>query len=111
MQMPRLNPFQPRFQGEAERKAYLERVSKFSPDTLNRLISVQKAGTGPEHIALAKEYAKVDPDVKFVNEEIRRLAGSRDAATEPTAKEKFQEILNDFRGALMQVMNAFKKDK
>lgn len=96
------------FKGEAERKAYFDKVSQFSPETLDRLQQVKEAGTGDAHIQLARQFAQIDPDVKFVNTEIRRLAQGRDQATEPSIKAKLQETLNDLRFALGQVLNKFK---
>ncbi|MBY0403520.1 MAG: hypothetical protein K2X66_06445 [Cyanobacteria bacterium] len=101
---------QTRFQGDAERQAYKAKFDTFSDETLAKLQQVQQAGTGPEHMALARQFAQEDPNVAYVNNEIRTLVQGREKATEPSVKEKFQETLNDFRFALVKALAKLKKN-
>jgi hypothetical protein len=104
-----LNPI--RFGGEAERQAYLQRIGAFPKESLEKLLAVKNAGTGEAHKQLAWQYGADDPNVAFVNNEIRRLAQGRDQATDPQEKGRFQEFLNDLRVAISQVLAKFTKEK
>jgi hypothetical protein len=93
-----------RFAGQKEYEQYLAKMRQFGPDTFKRIgdIAYVSHNQGPKHITLAKQYAKVDPDVAYMNDEITRLIHGRSSnkTTNPEASAQSAEHLDDFRRAV-----------
>lgn len=129
----KMNP--PRFQGQKEYEQFKKEFEAFPADSLDKLEEIKQLSGKPQHIKLARQYAKEDPHVRQFNQYVDTFINQRqkDASQHKqasyltqlgnglakvgeyigltTPKPTGQELLNDLRKALGEVLEKHKTSK
>ena len=107
--------FQPKFSGEVQQRVFQNYLESFPPRSLARLNRIDQIPEhNPQHIRVAQQLGKQDPNIRGLNAMIIKLVTERmqaRRAEDTKAEAEATEMLSDLRVAIDAVLSVFRAEK